>query len=535
MLPADLREFSQSLVAVPLFASNILFYLKSGYFDIGTDLKPLLHTWSLAVEEQYYILFPLFLISTWRLKRGLVISILALAIIVSIVAAQSYVYQDRNFTFYLLPARGWEILTGALIAMFLSNGFIKNSSDKFNQGACIIGLALIFYSIFFFSKDTPWPSVYTLIPVIGSALILVFATDETWVAKFLSSKLLVGIGIISYSAYLWHQPLFALARLNENDVDKLHLLLGFLTICTFGFAYLSWRFVEEPIRKKLYLKDGKSILLFTVAISFILIVVGLYGYKSNGGLSRYSGDKKVILEFQFYNYENVLRNHTCFMDPKHSFLDFKKECFGVGSSSSNLIWGDSYAAASSYGLRQSQKDVIQLTASACPPVIDIKFNDRPRCIGINNFAKEKIEQLKPAIIYLQANWYGYRNENAVSNLSKTLEFIKKNSPHSKIVILGSAPIWEPTLPVLLSKGDFSLKGDTYVEMPRYQELKSIDESLKILADINHVQFISILERMCIASKCLAAYRYKDSYSLSAYDNGHFTEAGSMYLWGKILN
>lgn len=530
MLPADLREFSQSLVAVPLFASNILFYLKSGYFDIGTDLKPLLHTWSLAVEEQFYIVFPLFFIVTRKLNRGLVIAILAFAVIVGILTAQYYVDVNENFSFYLLPTRGWEILIGALIAMLVSDELMKNSFTKFHQIASIVGLFLISYSILFFNEKTPWPSVYTLIPVIGSALILVFATNETWAAKFLSSKPLVTVGVISYSAYLWHQPLFAFARLKVVDVDKLDILLTILTVCTFGLAYLSWRYIEEPFRKKLIFKNNKNIYFVLLVVGLMLIIIGLYGYKSNGGLGRYSGDRKIILGFQFYNYENVLRRHTCFMEPENTYLDFKKECFGVGSNSASLIWGDSYAAASSYGLRQSRTDVIQLTASACPPVIDTQFIKRPQCNSINNFVKEKIGQLKPAIIYLQANWVDYRKENAVESLSKTLEFIKKISPKSKIIIVGSTPIWDPTLPVFLFRNRLELEGDTYVEMPKYRELKLIDKKLKSLADVNEVEFMSALDRMCISSKCLVAYRYKGDYSLSSYDGGHLTEAGSLFLW-----
>ena len=339
--------------------------------------------------------------------------------------------------------------------------------------------------------------------------------------------------MISYSAYLWHQPLFAFARLNVNDSNKLSLILAFLTACTFVFAYLSWRFIEEPFRKKYFLKENRSIFLVAIAVGLALIVIGLYGYKSKGWLSRYSGDKKVILEFQFYDYEHVLRRHTCFMEPKNSFLDFKKECFGVGTSDSNLIWGDSYAAASSYGLRRSRGDVIQLTASACPPLINIRFIDRPNCIQVNNFVKEKITKLKPAIIYLQANWYSY--ENSVARLSKTLEFIKKTSPNSRVIIVGSTPLWEPSLPVFLFRKNVHLQDDTYLEMPRYKELRSIDESLRSLAVANKVQFLSVLDHMCIANKCLVAYRYNGYYSLTAYDGGHLTEAGSVFLWKKIIN
>ncbi len=178
MLPHDYRSFSQSLAAVPLFASNILFYITSNYFDTSSDLKPLLHTWSLAVEEQYYVFFPLLIMLVWKLGRKWLFAIISTFAFLSILAAEWIVTLNQSFAFYLLPTRAFEILLGALVALYLS---CKNHSDTINnqhgQFASLLGLLMIIFSILTFNKITPSPSGYTLIPVLGTWVILPFLTE----------------------------------------------------------------------------------------------------------------------------------------------------------------------------------------------------------------------------------------------------------------------------------------------------------------------------------------------------------------------
>lgn len=210
LLPTDFKDYSKSLIAVPLFASNVLFYLTSGYFETQSEFKPMLHTWSLAVEEQYYLLFPVFLMLAWKLGKRWIISLLLLIAIISLLAAQWGSEKHIAFTFYLLPTRGFEILIGALISFYLNHRPLP--SEVLSRSFSLVGLFFIIYAIFTFDKEIPSPSLYTLIPTIGASLIIVFSNETNFVGKLLGSKLFVKVGLISYSAYLWHQPLFAFAR-----------------------------------------------------------------------------------------------------------------------------------------------------------------------------------------------------------------------------------------------------------------------------------------------------------------------------------
>jgi len=192
MLPNEIKNFAQSIVAVSLFASNIQFWRESGYFDSEAKDKPLLHTWSLAVEEQYYLLFPIFLILVWQFGKNRVFWILFFMAIISLLFSEYGWRKNPNANFYLAPFRFWEIFVGALTAFIAQKyGVIKNNV------LALIGLSAIILSFFIYDQKTPFPSLYTLLPVLGVVLIILFANQHTLVGGLLSTKVFVGIGLIS--------------------------------------------------------------------------------------------------------------------------------------------------------------------------------------------------------------------------------------------------------------------------------------------------------------------------------------------------
>ena len=293
LLPSDMKSFSESLVAVSFFASNFLFWMTSGYFDTAAELKPLLHTWSLAVEEQYYVLFPMFLLVTWRLGRRWIVALLSFLFVVSLVAAHWGAYTHPSPTFYLLPTRGWELLIGVFVSFHLASRNRKLSiNQSINQSISIVGLLLITYTIFAFDSNTPFPSIYALIPTVGTALIILGANSETLVGKLLGTKLLVGVGLISYSAYLWHQPLFAFARhwMFEQLSTTVTMLL---VVLTFLASYLSWKYVEAPFRNKGHF-DRSQVFKYALMGSLFFISIGTIGHVEDGFedtyVSAYDGD-----------------------------------------------------------------------------------------------------------------------------------------------------------------------------------------------------------------------------------------------------
>ena len=355
LLPDAIKQFSQSLVAVSTFASNILFWRTSGYFDAVTELKPLIHTWSLAVEEQYYILFPLFLMLTWKLGKRWIVGLLVLVFLFSLAGAQWLSATHASFAFYMLPTRSWELLIGAFIAFYYSRHNIEKHNKIIEQLGSLIGLLLIAYSVFTYNNQTPFPSIYALLPTLGAALIIIFATHKTVVGKLLGLKPLVAIGLISYSAYLWHQPMFAFVRVRSFDEPSIYLM-GILIVLSFVLAFLSWKYVEIPFRNKYRISRNK-VFAYGVVCSILFIGIGGYGYITT---------KKV---------EEKIASHTIQIQNKKI-----------------MLLGDSHAGHLATGLQKIYGDQITIRSFAgCIPFYNVDRYDSRFTPG--NCAKKINHQL----------------------------------------------------------------------------------------------------------------------------------------------
>ncbi|MCH8685927.1 acyltransferase family protein [Pedomonas mirosovicensis] len=244
MLPWQFKDFAQSLIAVTLFSSNILFWREDDYFATAAEEKPLLHTWSLAVEEQYYLLFPLLLALLWRFGRRPVFGVIALLAGASLLLSE---YGSRHWgsaNFYLAHTRAWELLIGSICA------FLQfRQPQRRSNGLSALGLGLILFAIFRYDETTPFPSVYALAPTLGTALVILYGAGGTWAGRLLATRPFVGIGLISYSAYLWHQPLLAFARIYSLKTPPIEMMLA-LSAASLVLAYLSWKYVETPFRNR---------------------------------------------------------------------------------------------------------------------------------------------------------------------------------------------------------------------------------------------------------------------------------------------
>lgn len=285
LLPPDMDVFCHSVASVLGFYGNVFFSEKTNYFGIAAPLTPLVHTWSLAVEEQFYILFPALVVVLWRWGEraiGVVCGVMALG---SLLLAQHYAQADTQFDFYELPTRAWEILAGALIAAYTPRLSLGGVSPRIREWAAVLGIGLIVYAIFAFDDATRSPGLPGLIPISGAVLVIVFATETTVAGRLLSWTPLVSIGAISYSLYLFHQPVFAFARQGLLAEPDPLMVIGLLA-ATVAMSYASWCFIEQPFR------DRKSVswpVFFTVGavVVVLLLAVSIGGWRTLGYTGRF--------------------------------------------------------------------------------------------------------------------------------------------------------------------------------------------------------------------------------------------------------
>ena len=328
LLPDEFKNLGQSFVSTFLFANNILLAMTSGYWDLDSEFKPLLHTWSLGVEEQYYAIVPiLFLISLKLGRLGIVIVIWAIFLL-SFIFANWFIYISPDWAFYILPTRAWEICLGALVAFYFKNRSFKNLNYKFANFLSFLGLVLILFSIFTFDKYIINPGWPLLIPTFGTVLIILFGNINSIVNRMLRNRILVFLGLISYSLYLWHQPFFAYLRaysLNEPNYQNYLYLLPFI----FVISFFTWKYIETPFRNKNVI-SSKFIFIFSISLSLIFIIIGIFINKNYGMPSRIFSDEinKNDIDKRIYN---------------QRVYSYKKDNFLKKSSTTILIVGNSFA------------------------------------------------------------------------------------------------------------------------------------------------------------------------------------------------
>ena len=430
MLPDEFQNFGQSIVATTIFSNNILLSLTNGYWVGASDFKPLLHTWSLAVEEQYYIFFPFFLLSVWKFGKKWILIILLVLFLASLFLAQLYSYNKPEVGFFVIQTRAWEILIGVFAALYLK----KYNKNKYKNLLSFIGLILIFYSIIFFDRETPFPSLYTLVPTIGTLLVIVYADKGTFAQRLLSYRLMIGIGLISYSAYLFHQPVFALAKLYSNKALSLNQYLT-LIILTLVFSFFSWKYIEKPFRNRNNF-SSKFIFSSSIITSVILIMIGLYLNFTHGIPSRFYKNENLILKDNFNSHLSVESyNEGARRFKKDDFVDDNKlniliigNCNGrdfvnitnetFDKEKIEIIYKDG-----TYGCIETSKDfVFNNLYNKADVIVYSHGNDYLECVSLN-IKKAELDNKK--IFFVGTKSFGY-NLNWLIRIEQEDRIKKKN-------------------------------------------------------------------------------------------------------------
>lgn len=402
LLPNEYRQFSQSLVGVVSFTSNIFFYLTGGYFGGMTDMKPLIHTWSLSVEEQFYLVFPLLMVALARHSNGAKTLWLVALTLASLVYAQWQSVRDPSFNYLMLPTRFWELSVGSLLALYLSQSDRPTVSIRSKNFASLLGSILVLVAIISFDEQVPYPSLYTTIPILGVSLLILFADPQTLVGRLLSLKPVVQIGLVSYSAYLWHQVLFALAK--HRSISPLtsseFLLLSTLTLV---LAYVTWLLVEQPFRKRQ--RFGRAMIFGSSAALLLSFgVFGVVGHLNDGFPNRLPAD--VAKAHITKEHEQQLRKAGC---PLLESQQLSQCQLGAHNQPARVaLVGDSHAAALVSALQEKANAehfaFVPFVKSACPlnffESIDQQNIDKRQCALYQQAIRQQLlsDQISTVIV-----------------------------------------------------------------------------------------------------------------------------------------
>lgn len=384
MLPDERESMAEAVVAATLFSSNVLFWLRSNYFDTAAELNPLLHTWSLGVEEQFYIVFPLIMMALGAASRRTLAWVIAGLCLLSLVAAEIVSRTHPNAAFYLIPFRAWELGAGALVA--LTYGERRLRGRFLQEAGATLGLAMIIVSAFAYDSGTPFPGLYAVPPVAGTCLIIMCASPVTLIGRLLSLKPIVGIGLISYSAYLWHQPLFAFGRLSGFHELTLAQTWG-LIVGSFVLAWLSWRYVETPFRNRRAITVPRLAGILAPAAA-LLFATGVAG-NATKGLAREDGHVEAASDL-FYTLHTArlerIGSGTCHYNGQGRHAEFDAflenwDCApgpGAERETTIAVFGDSIAADLAAALRSGGVNVLQKTGGGCSLVPRLQTPDCAR-------------------------------------------------------------------------------------------------------------------------------------------------------------
>lgn len=407
MTPLEFNQYSKSLYSSALSFSNFHFWEQADYFASSSTFQPLLHTWSLAIEFQFYILFPLIVLAfRSKVKPALVGLCIASFLLTFYVAPR-----DSAANFYLLPTRFWELNVGALIAFFQ----IRLRGKK-AEAASLAGLSLIGASLFLIDGSHTYPGIWTLLPVLGTAALLA-SHSNTYVGKLLSLRPLVAIGLISFSVYLWHQPIFAFTRIRVDEVLSLGTYLTLIGL-TLVLSYLSWQWIEKPFRQKgVYTR--KMILVLTFASFTPLVVFAAIGDATNGFPTIRTSNSDIA------GLGHRMRINQGLGGECDGHLPLSALC-QTADEPEIIVWGDSFAMHLVAGIIESNPEVrlTQFTKSACGPILGMApihssdTNAAKECIDFNNQAKAYILEnntIKYAVI---SSTFGHYSEKQAPILTE---------------------------------------------------------------------------------------------------------------------
>ena len=520
MLPAAYAQLSADVFASAAFFSNIALLLQSGYFDIESARKPLLHLWSLGIEEQFYLFWPLILMLVARLRLSILVAASVIGI-GSFVLNAALIGSNPIATFYLPFTRAWELLAGAVLACSWNE--VSQTFAASNRRASI-GLVLIATAAGVLDTKSAFPGWWAVFPVAGAALLL--SAPAAWFCRtLLASRPLVWIGLIGYPLYLWHWPLlvfFGIIKFGPLTLVERELILGLSAL----LAWLTYWLVESPFR----FGRPSPLKLASLCAGMVLITVaGGIVVQGRGFDFRLPLEIRAMAEVPTQS--SQWRIHECLLDLSHE-MSFADSCVDRDRRPLVFVWGDSTAGALLPGLRKAQQvrnfGIAQFTSSSCIPALNADIAGTPNCRAINDKILARAREINPDIVLLEGP-----SDRYLDNVAETVAALKKET-NARVVVLGPVPTWRRGLPNEVLRY-FMLHHRLIAE--RSSDAVSSnwpDAILRARLVPLGAEYISVWDAMCNADGCLT--RIGDAASdISASDQVHLTEKGSVFLVQSIID
>jgi len=551
--PVSLKNYSLSILSVIFFVSNFFFRAQSGYFDEQSNIKPLLHTWSLSIEEQFYFIFPLIIFLMIRYFKEYLFIFFLLIVIIDIILVQLggnlttkfpfiekdfYFFRESVFFDFFSPlSRIWEFLIGSLASLLLNN-----HKEKFkNYNIALIGYGLIFASFFIINDLNPYPNIFSLLPVIGTFIVIIYEKNKTISYNFITNKYLVGIGLISYSLYLWHFPILIISQYINQNIS--YNLIGKLLLIIFSvyISFVSWKYIEKPFRNR---KKVNKKRLFTFLLSLVLINLSICAFVYN------SDTKKNYLN-KYYNKltfgHSLKKIHLERNDEINNRAEMLKKIrntkFTITKDKKNiLIFGDSHADDLALISKFSSK-------------LNTFYNIKLYSFGIYQFGRKNFDDNKNIkkflnsralqnadIIIIADRIYPYKTTTELNWHYDGLSFLIKTikEKNKKLIFTNNSPVfygnYEPISTIIYSnKINIEKLDESKINKLVYnlisKKISILNFELKKFSNYNNINLFDKFIFHCDNQNKECEYKTKNN-ELIFFDNSHITINGAKYIGNK---
>lgn len=543
-MPWELEALGKSMIAGIFFLSNIMFWQEVGYFDTASQEKPLLHLWSLGIEEQFYIFWPIILLILLY-KRWNAMLITISMMVISWLISSYLINKNLHATAFFLPvSRAGELCMGALLALMQNgpDGLLKTWPAARRHKLSLAGFLILLASIAWLRGGRHFPGLWTLLPTMGTAMLIAAGPNGVINRYLLSRKLLVGVGLISYPLYLWHWPLLTLP--NPFGLQSAPSIRNTMIPLSFVLAWATYRFIEKPVR---HLPLNTRNVCSIVLPALLVAATGLLFFINHGYPNRYPEEIKAIVKLEknrVFPYQPTNKNRAC----------QTKANFSICRDNNNpdiLLWGDSHAGAFYRGLdKQPTRKTMSITlAEGCvtPPFISpIPYSDEWCDTPVQRFSNslrtiDYIQQTQPKMVILHARWaydhYRLTPEGTMDELRKTAQAIKARAPTAEIVILGPVPNWSRSLAQSMFNYWKQTPGHPlpppFMRFGLDEKIAGWDKKMAAIAQQTGLHYISAYQLMCNKAGCLTRVG-PAATDITAIDYGHLSPVGAQYLAGKVM-